>query len=354
MIYIRILLPLSKVGRIFLIHLSRPSYYQSVKPKVFIGSSSESIPLLNVVNDCLASVSDTMTWTDENAFALNQGTLDSLLKQAKLSDFAILIATKDDVVALPARGLSKQIARDNIIFEFGLFLGALSLHRAFLLAEEGIDLPTDLNGVTVLNFSTNVVRYNSIHKRCQQIVDRINTVSGRGELGFVPSTALAIGYFTSYVKRLCEALESTKQVIYNDEYVGVKTFQLNVILPEDIDEGGIDDFANRFKLAKNLEPASTVEQDPLRRSSSFRFKIEPQKKDDRGQIDVLIYDIPSTINTIWETIKIYYPSSQIGKNTDREHLEKRELKNFANVLRYYVEKNSWTKDHVVILEDTVL
>lgn len=325
-----------------------------MRPKIFIGSSREKITLLNIVKDCLSLAFDVTVWTDDNAFVLNQGILDSLLRQAKLSDFAILIATKDDVVELTDRGLSKQVARDNIIFEFGLFLGAISLNRAFLLAEEGIDLPSDLNGVTVLSFSTDVTKYNSIHNRCQQIVGRMDTVSGWGELGFVPSTALAIGYFTGYVKRLCEELERTKQVIYNDEYVGVKTFQLNVILPEDIDEGGIDDFANRFKLAKNLEPASTVEQDLLRRSSFFQFKIKPQKKDDRGQIDILIYDIPSTINTIWETIKIYYPSSQIGKNTDREHLEKRELKNFANVLRYYVEKNSWTKDHVVILEDTVL
>lgn len=293
-----------------------------------------------------------MPWTSENAFKLNRSALDSLVKQAKVSDFAILIATNDDIVKSPARKITKKAPRDNVIFEFGLFLGAISLNRAFLLVEEGIKLPTDLNGVTLLSFTTDITKYNSLDNRCQEIINNIKNESGLGELGFVPSTALAIGYFTSYIKRLCEVLVKNKKVIYRGEDLTVKNFTLHVVLPKEIDEEGVNDFSDHFKLKHNLESASTIEQDPQKIGSSFYFKIEPREKDHNNQIEVHIYDIPNTINTILETIKIYYPSVQIGKDKDREHIEQRELKNFANVLRYFIGKNSWTRENVKILENT--
>ncbi|OJW77876.1 TIR domain-containing protein [Spirosoma sp. 48-14] len=325
-----------------------------MKPKIFIGSSSEKISLLKKVKKQLKPIADIVAWTDENAFTLNRSALDSLVKQARVSDFAILIATKDDIIKIPSRSLTKQAPRDNIIFEFGLFLGAISLDRAYLLAEDGIDLPSDLNGITVLSFTTNPKSYNFINKQCRIIINNIIKFSEQGELGFVPSTALAIGYYNSYIKRLCEELGTIKKIIYNDNELQLNSIKLNVILPEVIDETGVIDFFNRFIITRKLVTASTLEKDPSKRSSAFYFKIDIPTLNSDGKADITIYDVPSTINTIGETLKIYYPLRTIGKDKDRDHLEKRELLNFANVLKYFIGRSVWTNDSVVVEESVII
>ncbi|MBO0938704.1 nucleotide-binding protein [Fibrella sp. HMF5335] len=325
-----------------------------MKPRLFIGSSSESIAFLNEVKLYIEPHVDVVAWTHKDVFSPNKGTLESLVKQTKLSDFSILIATKDDIVDIPSRGITKQTARDNVIFEFGLFLGATSLNRAFLLAEEGIDLPSDMLGVSVLNFSTDSTKYNYFQKKCDEILSIVNQMNGIGELGFVPSTALAIGYFHSFVKRTCEEISRQKRVTVERNNVSINSFQLYVIIPDDLDESGVDSFKENFNISRDLEPASTVEINPTKRGYPFHFKIDPPGQDLSGSIDAKLYDVPTTLNTILEALKLYYPSSQIGTDRERENLEKRELKNFGSVLKYLISKNSWTKNNVQVLEDVVI
>lgn len=323
-----------------------------MKPRVFLGSSSERIDILNYVQDKLKSVADPVAWTNSSVFSPNKGALESLVKQTKLSDFAILIATKDDL--LDSRGNTKQIARDNVIFEYGLFLGATGLDRSYLLAEEGIDLPSDFNGITVLSFVETLGKYNSLENRCSEIIDNINRISKLSELGFVPSTALAIGYFSSFVKKVCEELGSKRFVMHQGNKVAVKSFKLHIVLPNDIDDDGVDGFLTNYNLTNGLVQATTLQTDALKRGYPFHFKIDPPDQDISTEIDVKLFDVPTTINTILEAIKLYYPTIQIGEDIDKEHLERRELENFANVLKHLINKNTWTRNNVIVLENVVL
>jgi hypothetical protein len=87
----------------------------------------------------------------ENAFSPALYTLDNLILEAKLCDFAAIILTGDD--ASEKRGVSGWLPRDNCIYEAGLFTGALgpSYQRCFLLSSvETKDLPTDVLGLTYL------------------------------------------------------------------------------------------------------------------------------------------------------------------------------------------------------------
>jgi hypothetical protein len=322
-----------------------------MKPRVFIGSSKEGLDYLNIVVNQLEGIVDFFIWTDPNVFKPNKGILETLIKQAKLSDFAILIATKDDITISPNRKTKRLTARDNVIFEHGLFMGATSIERAFLLVHEEAGLPSDLNGTGSLTFSEKPGTYNYIDEVCKNLKNHILQVSNQSELGFVPSTALAMGYFNGFVKNVCESLGKQGLAIVEGKEVGVKSYRMNIVLPDDIDVNGVSDFKIKYNKVNALQKASTVIIPNMSgRDYPFNFRVDPTLPDFSSEVDLHIYDVPTTLDTILEAISLYFPSTFIGGNEEREHLEKRELRNFANVLRYYIGKNSWTRDHVFIEE----
>jgi CRP/FNR family transcriptional regulator, cyclic AMP receptor protein len=127
-------------------------------PRVFLGSSRESLRVAEALKTAIEALAKTKSlnltvviWSD-GVFGASQSAIEALEVQLRLSDFAVLVAGKDDKV----RSRSKQTdaPRDNVIFELGLFMGALSRKRTFLLVPRGVDLkiPSDLLGQTPLQF----------------------------------------------------------------------------------------------------------------------------------------------------------------------------------------------------------
>jgi len=85
-------------------------------------------------------------------FGLSEGTLESLVIAIEEYDFAVLALTPDDLVT--SRSLPVQAPRDNVLFELGLFMGALGRNRTYLLFDRTaqLKLPTDLAGVTAATY----------------------------------------------------------------------------------------------------------------------------------------------------------------------------------------------------------
>ncbi|MBN1838732.1 MAG: nucleotide-binding protein [Campylobacterales bacterium] len=123
------------------------------KSKIFIGSSSESLNVAEAVNVNLDHEMEVTLW--RNGFDLSQNTLDSLLKKANESDFALFIFSPDDIALI--RQQEKQIVRDNVLFELGLFIGAIGKDRCFILKPRNEDLhfPSDLAGLTYADYEAN-------------------------------------------------------------------------------------------------------------------------------------------------------------------------------------------------------
>ena len=110
------------------------------RPALFVGSSSEGLRIARAIQVCLDPVSEVELWT-QGIFGLTGGTLESLILALPRFDFAILVLTADDMVV--SRGVEKVSARDNVLFELGLFIGSLGRDRTFMLYDriDPLDCP---------------------------------------------------------------------------------------------------------------------------------------------------------------------------------------------------------------------
>jgi len=117
------------------------------KPRVFIGSSVEGLSVAYPVQQNLIHEAEVTVW-DQGVFELSQTTMESLTKVLSENDFAIFVFSPDDLVRI--RDTTVSTVRDNVLFEFGLFIGRLGRERVFFILPSGGDLhiPTDLLGVT--------------------------------------------------------------------------------------------------------------------------------------------------------------------------------------------------------------
>jgi hypothetical protein len=321
-----------------------------MRSQIFIGSSVEGLKYLELIKSHLEGVGDFTTWT--TAFTQNRSALDSLIKKTKLSEFAIIVATNDDLTL--KRNEIKSTPRDNIIFEFGLFTGASGIDNVFLLAEESADLPSDLEGIVVSKFSIDVTKYNSLQNVCESIGNHIKQIQATSQLGLLPSTALALGYYHSFIKKVCEQIDVNMTINSDLGKIRLKNFEFNVIVPNELDTAGVDDFRNQFNKQRGLGKAQTVVTNQVHRDYPFHFKIDPPDQSLSEEVEVKIFDVPTTLNTIVESIKLFMPSDKIGQNPDQDYLEKRELENFTKVLKHLVEKNSLTKKYVTIIGNVVI
>ena len=122
------------------------------KPILFIGSSTEQFKIARAVSTAIPTeLVEVILWW-QGVFGASSFPIDDLETQIGIADFAVLVAGPDDQVT--SRENQSDAPRDNVIFELGLFMGALTRSRTFLLVPEGfkVKIPTDLLGLTCIEF----------------------------------------------------------------------------------------------------------------------------------------------------------------------------------------------------------
>ncbi len=100
----------------------------------------------------LADVADVEPWTA--VFNPGVSTLDRLVELTGQVDFAAFVFAQDDWTSNPSdpAAAGQASPRDNVVFEAGLFGGALGMRRTFILHAKGAKLPTDLLGMTAVRY----------------------------------------------------------------------------------------------------------------------------------------------------------------------------------------------------------
>lgn len=123
------------------------------KPQVFIASSVEGLPVADAINSNLDHDTYPTLWRT-GTFRLGSNALDDLVEKSSAVDFAVFVFTPDDVATI--RKEATQVVRDNVLFELGLFIGALGKERCYVVRPRGVDmhLPSDLIGVTTADYAT--------------------------------------------------------------------------------------------------------------------------------------------------------------------------------------------------------
>ena len=127
----------------------------TARPRLFIGSSSESRQYAYAIQEELEESAEATVWS-QNLFRLTKTTIENLMDALEEYDFAVFVFAPNDIVRL--RGKNYPTVRDNVVFELGLFMGKLGRPRVFMAIPKGSEhlrLPTDLAGVTPGKFDSN-------------------------------------------------------------------------------------------------------------------------------------------------------------------------------------------------------
>src|SRR5438034_425751 len=124
-----------------------------MKPRIFLGSSGQQEKLLQALTRGLQDIADVDPWT--TVFNPGVSTLDRLVELTREVDFAAFVFGQDDWTtkgASPDAASGEASPRDNVVFEAGLFGGALGIRRTFILHANDAKLPTDLLGLTSVRY----------------------------------------------------------------------------------------------------------------------------------------------------------------------------------------------------------
>ena len=118
-----------------------------MKPRVFVGSSTEALEVANAIQENLEHDALCKVWT-QGIFNLSGNALDNLLNASLNFDFAVFVFQPDDITKI--RDSTVETVRDNLVFELGLFIGKLGKEKVYFLVpdnSERMHLPTDLLGI---------------------------------------------------------------------------------------------------------------------------------------------------------------------------------------------------------------
>jgi hypothetical protein len=155
------------------------------KPRVFIGSSGEARQTAQKLLKALRKQTKPVGWWEVGQFQPGDYTLESLLKACEKADFGVFVFAGDD----PGKSRRREyrFPRDNVVFEYGLFVGALGRNRVFAILIDGRDkaavkIPSDIVGINLPR-----IRKGNIQERAQAIENTaVQVLDGIRQQGLRP------------------------------------------------------------------------------------------------------------------------------------------------------------------------
>ncbi len=311
-----------------------------IKPTLFIGSSREGLPIAELVKKHLSDFADCKIW-NEDVFDYGKSYLDTLMELLSFFEYGVLVGTADDLSVNKSRGVKQLETRDNVLFEFGLFLGRLGREKVFFLKESGAKTPSDLLGVSLAEFSAKDAPdlEEQIKERCGRIKKQIANRSGIFDGGIFPSVPLAYGYFYNSLLPICRQMTLTPVVKVAGQEQKIETFSIQVLIPDDLR----NDMKEKVEAVKARDKWTQVEV-PTSATRSFNFYVQESMLDLQH---LVIMDIPTTLNALNQTIQEFVGSGKVGRSLKEQLVEQREIRHFKKVVDYLADVNTFSKGKIV-------
>lgn len=302
-----------------------------MKPNVFIGSSTEALAFAEAIAAELAKDFTTGLWKND-LFQLGEDTLEGLLRFIQCYDFAVLVLTADDFTK--ARGVETTSPRDNVIFELGLFMGALGRRRSFPIVVKTVEgtprIPTDLLGNTALYLSDPAPAGEELAKALTPLIRAIEQRAKESFLHLLPSTALAIGYFQNFVLPVCQELARRDTVPLGTEEVDISkdNYDFTIVLPKTLSDASTQG-ASKFTKSIGAGPFELKAG-----ARPYPFYVRSEHHGGR----VVFYDYPTTLNASQRAISLALHRSSLGSSEDHRLLEAKEIANFRRTIEILLEE----------------
>lgn len=121
--------------------------------KIFIGSSTKNrIKADKIAKELERSGFEVYRWWDKRVFKGGDITISRLVQMSDICDGSVFVFGADDEIVVSREGKKKYIAspRDNVILEYGIFVGKHGVKKTLFVTEPNVKIPSDLNGVTYL------------------------------------------------------------------------------------------------------------------------------------------------------------------------------------------------------------
>jgi predicted nucleotide-binding protein len=132
---------------------TRPSTFASAEQAVFIvhgraeGPKHKAARLVQDVTGLKPVILDEQE-------KLGKTIIEKLEEHAYKTSFAIILLTGDDEGRLKGTGDMRPRARQNVILELGLFIGAIKRQNVAVLFEHGVELPSDVGGLLFIELDS--------------------------------------------------------------------------------------------------------------------------------------------------------------------------------------------------------
>ncbi|MBO5462648.1 MAG: nucleotide-binding protein [Clostridia bacterium] len=290
-----------------------------MKPKVFIGSSVEGLEIANAIQAQLDYYCEATVWKD-GIFKLSENALESLEKTLNNMEYGIFVFSDDDVSKI--RDIENPTVRDNVLFEFGLFMGKLGREKVFFIVPENVKdlhLPTDLLGITTGTYferdDGNLISgVNTFCENVKKIIASFN-LNNYGLIKY--------GMFQDFASDISLALKQSENVTlyfihsrswrennHNaiiDFLRNEKSKKLTVFLPDFLNESLMNSFKDNFSDGKYI---------PNLIEDAVKFFLE-LKSDYPDKIDIHLYAFYPTYSFYMfdkTTIIALYPTTDRKKN----------------------------------------
>jgi hypothetical protein len=303
-----------------------------ITDSVLVISAAEALGVAEAVRDNFIAHSNysVLLWND--IFDPNRGYLSTLMDYAGFVDYVIAVFTGDDGATIRDRNV--LVTRDNVIFEFGLFLGRIGARRAYFIMDERVELFSDWSGIKVARFKRENDIDHRLSEACAEIREAMDKGNSARRFSVQPSTALANAYYNDRLSHILDAFEeldvywARESPTAHDRNRGWAERQIrdhyptiHIKLPERLGQLDIRNIrriaADRYRPIMLLHHDRTLHLWERPSSSGFQF-----------------IDFPTILLSSKHIIEKTFSSWFLeGRGGERQHrLERREIENFRTVI----------------------